>query len=180
MLDVGCGEGELARHFPEGAWKGIDSSPVMVARAPRRARLGRAEALPFADDSFGGVALLYVLYHLDDPAIALAEARRVGRPGGLVVAAAPSRHDSPELAFALPQRSLTFDAENAPELMAKHLEAVEVDAWDLPLITLPDRRAVRDYLIGEGTGASLAADAASRVGLPLTVTKRGAVVWGRT
>ena len=60
----------------------------MVARAPRRARLGRAEALPFADDSFGGVALLYVLYHLDDPAIALAEARRIGRPGDLVVAAA--------------------------------------------------------------------------------------------
>ena len=135
--------------------------------------------MPFADGSFGGVALLYVLYHLEDPAIALKEARRVGRRGGLVATAAPSRDDSPELAFALPCRSLTFDAEIAPGLVAEHLDAVEVDAWDLPLLTLPDHDAVRDYLIGKGTDAAIAADAASEVEVPLTVTKRGAVVWGR-
>ena len=44
---------------------------------------------------------------------------------------------------------------------------------------LPDQAAVRDYLIGKGTDAAIAADAASEVELPLTVTKRGAVVWGR-
>jgi SAM-dependent methyltransferase len=179
VLDVGCGAGELARHLPSGAWAGIDASPAMVARAPVGARLGRAESLPFADGSFGGVALLYVLYHLEDPAIALKEARRVGRRGGLVATAAPSRHDSPELAFALPRRSLPFDAEIAPELVAEHLRAVEVDAWDLPLLTLPDQDAVRDYLIGKGTNATIAAEAASEVEVPLTVTKRGAVVWGR-
>jgi SAM-dependent methyltransferase len=179
VLDVGCGTGELARHLPAGAWTGIDSSPAMVAGAPTGARLGRADSLPFADGSFGGVALLYVLYHLDDPAIALQEARRVGRRGGLVATAAPSRHDSPELAFALPRRSLPFDAEIAPQLLAEQFDAVEVDTWDLPLLTLPDRQAVRDYLIGKGTNATSAADAASEVEVPLTVTKRGALVWGR-
>ena len=179
VLDVGCGAGELARHLPSGAWTGIDSSPAMVAAAPAGARLGRADSMPFADGSFGGVALLYVLYHLEDPALALKEARRVGRRGGLVATAAPSRHDSPELAFALPRRSLTFDAEIAPGLVAEHLDAVEVDAWDLPLLTLPDQNAVRDYLIGKGTDAAIAADAAPEVEVPLTVTKRGAVVWGR-
>lgn len=137
-----------------------------------------ARHLP-AGGSFGGVALLYVLYHLEDPAIALREARRVARPGGLVVTAAPSRHDSPELAFVLPDRALTFDAEIAPELMAAHFDAVEVDAWDVPALVLPDPNAVRDYLIGKGTEPAVAADAASKVELPLTVTKRGAVVWGR-
>ncbi len=151
----------------------------MLARAPAGALPGRAESLPFADGSFGGVALLYVLYHLEDPATALREAGRVGRPGGLVAAAAPSRHDSPELAFALPRRSLPFDAEIAPKLMAEHFAAVEVDAWDLALVTLPDRDAVRDYLVGKGAGAADASAAASAVEVPLAVTKRGAVVWGR-
>lgn len=95
VLDVGCGEGELAASLPPGAWIGVDRSPTMVERAPVRARLARTEAPPYSANSFGCVALLYVLYHLDSPAAALAEARRVLRTGGLVAAAAPSRHDSP-------------------------------------------------------------------------------------
>lgn len=179
VLDVGCGEGELAAYLPPGAWAGVDASPTMVERAPVGARLARAEALPYSAGSFGGVALLYVLYHLDSPASALAEARRVLRADGLVAAAAPSRHDSPELAFALPQRALTFDAELAPGIVAEHFAEVEVHAWDQPLLMLPDHDAVRDYLIGKGTDPLAAAQAAQAVAVPLTVTKRGALVWGR-
>jgi hypothetical protein len=62
--------------------------------------------------------------------------------------------------------------------MAEHFDAIEVDSWDLPLLTLPTRDAVRDYLIGKGTDAISAAKAAASVDLPLTVTKRGAIVWG--
>jgi SAM-dependent methyltransferase len=120
-----------------------------------------------------------MLYHLDDPARALAEARRVVRTGGLVAASAPSRHDSPELAFALPERSLTFDAEVAPGLMAEHFVSVEVKSWDLGLLTLPDRAAVRDYLIGKGTAPARASTAAGEIDVPLTVTKRGVLVWGQ-
>jgi trans-aconitate methyltransferase len=46
VLDVGCGEGELARHLPDGGWVGADSSPAMLARAPEPAVLAGAAELP--------------------------------------------------------------------------------------------------------------------------------------
>jgi SAM-dependent methyltransferase len=178
-LDIGCGEGELGRHLPRGAWVGLDSSPAMLARAPQPNLVGDATALPFADASFGSAALLYVLYHLPDPGRALAEAHRVLRAGGLIAVAAPSRHDSPELAHALPGGPLTFDAELAPELLGERFGDVEVEAWDAPVLELPSRPAVRDYLIGKGADPERARAAASSAEVPLSVTKRGALAFAR-
>jgi SAM-dependent methyltransferase len=179
VLDVGCGEGELARHLPEGAWVGVDSSPTMLAEAPGPVAEADATALPYGDASFGALALLYVLYHLPDPRLALAEAHRVLRPGGLLAVAVPSRHDSPELAHALPDRRLTFDAELAPDLIGERFGELEVERWDAPLLRLPTRADVRDYLIGKGVEPERASGAADAIELPLEVTKRGAVVFAR-
>jgi ubiquinone/menaquinone biosynthesis C-methylase UbiE len=179
VLDVGCGEGELARHLPARGWVGVDASSEMLARAPAPHHQADATALPFPDGSFGSVALLYVLYHMPDPAVALAEARRVLRSGGMVAVAAPSRHDSPELADALPSARLTFDAELAPELLAEQFAEVEVERWNAPLVQLPTQAAVRDYLIGKGVQARLAESKAGSVTVPLSVTKRGALAFAR-
>jgi SAM-dependent methyltransferase len=111
--------------------------PCLLCQRPHRQ--ADATALPFPDGSFNSVALLYVLYHLPDPALALAEARRVLRSGWLVAVAASSRHDSPELANALPGTPLTFDAELTPELLAEQFVEVEVERWDAVLLELPTR-----------------------------------------
>jgi SAM-dependent methyltransferase len=179
VLDVGCGEGELARHLPEGAWVGVDASAEMLARAPQPHHHADATALPFPNESFGSVALLYVLYHLDDPAAALADARRVLRSGGLLAVAAPSRSDSPELAHAPGRTPLTFDAEVAPDLIAGFFDEVEVERWDAPLLELPTRAAVRDYLVGKGVAPREAETGAAEVEVPLAVTKRGLLAFAR-
>ena len=75
----------------------VDIVPGHVERARARgfvAREGDARDLPYEDHSFDVVLLLGPLYHLigaPDRAMALAEARRVLRPNGLVAAAAVTR-----------------------------------------------------------------------------------------
>ena len=99
--------------------------------------------------------------------------------GGVVAVAAPSRHDSPELADALPRAPLTFDAEHAPELLAELVADVEVERWDAPLLELPTQVAVRDYLIDKGVQPRVAESKPESVTVPLSVTKRGALAFAR-
>ena len=86
VLDVGAGDGPLLSLLRE---RGHQGRVVGIDPAPGRGGLrGTAEALPFPDDSFGTVLLVRVLAHLPNPSTALAEARRVLRPGGRLVVAA--------------------------------------------------------------------------------------------
>src|SRR3954452_12812763 len=79
VLDVGCGEGRLARALDRSVqWIGVDSSPAQLEHCPYRP-LVRADMrkLPFRDGSVAEVTHLWCLYHLDDPVEAIDEARRV-------------------------------------------------------------------------------------------------------
>jgi hypothetical protein len=120
-----------------------------------------------------------VLDHLVDPVVAIAEAHRILTLGGILVAATASRHDSPELAHVWQPPPASFDAEDAPGLVALVFGQVRVQRWDAPLVRLPDSHAVRDYLIARFVAPELAAAAAEQVTTPVTITKRGAVIYAR-
>src|SRR5688500_10403146 len=91
LLDVGCGTGWLADHFPR--YTGIDGSPDAVATAQGKGRnvvQGDVdEPLPFGDASFDGVVLKDLLEHVADPVAVVREVGRVLSPGGRVFASSP-------------------------------------------------------------------------------------------
>ncbi|MGI5187296.1 class I SAM-dependent methyltransferase [Promicromonospora sp. CA-289599] len=91
VLDVGCGSGELLEHLQEqGAVpSGVDPAPRMAELARARAigvdvRLGDLERLPFDDGAFDVVLAVNAFQFAEDQDLALAEARRVLAPGGVV------------------------------------------------------------------------------------------------
>jgi ubiquinone/menaquinone biosynthesis C-methylase UbiE len=96
VLEVGCGAGHLLARLPAGRAIGIDLADSLLART--RARLGAratlaqgdAGALPFAAGAFDRVYCSEVLEHLVDPAAAVAEIRRVLKPGGVAVLSVPN------------------------------------------------------------------------------------------
>lgn len=97
VLDAGCGTGSLASTISQRAKprsiQGVDLSPVYIQHALEHNRDQRIEfrvgdvcALPFANASFDRVLSLLVLHFVPQPDRAIAELRRVARPGATVAA----------------------------------------------------------------------------------------------
>src|SRR5262249_28923685 len=94
ILDVGSGAGQIVQHLlkyadADAAITGCDISPEMLRRARGRLKSNRPQflsadlsKLPFADASFDCVTCGYVLEHLPDAKLGLAELARVLTPGG--------------------------------------------------------------------------------------------------
>jgi SAM-dependent methyltransferase len=98
VLDVGCGTGSLSYALPEAAniaaVTGIDQAEVYLDYARQRGSDSRftfqhadARALPFDDGKFDRAFSMLVLPFIPDAERAVAEMRRVVRPGGTVAAA---------------------------------------------------------------------------------------------
>lgn len=96
VLDVGAGTGLNVRHVPKADTRLLltEPDPDMRARLTRRAAAERpdatvldapAEALPLHDGSVDVVVCTLVLCSVPEQAPALAELRRVLRPGGRLV-----------------------------------------------------------------------------------------------
>jgi SAM-dependent methyltransferase len=132
LLEIGSGGGLLLRDaLATGARAtGIDHSEEMVALASERApgaevRLGCAESLPFADESFTAVAISIVFLFFDDPIAVLRECRRVARSGGrlAVYTTAPELRGTPAAPEPLASRGHFYSDD---ELAALAVQA----RWD--------------------------------------------------
>jgi SAM-dependent methyltransferase len=174
VLDLGCGDGRLARAMREtSGWIGVDISTTLLAFAPRPVVYADGRHLPIRSNSIGAVAALWMLYHFVEPTLVIAEAHRVLRPGGVFVACTSARDDAPEL--LPPANPTSFDAEEAPSIVASVFGEVEVEPWDDQLVELRDGAELHRYLIQHLADPNLA----DGVEVPLRLTKRGCLVWAR-
>lgn len=97
VLDVACGTGVLARAAavrvaPGGSVVGLDPNEDMLAVARRKSpqldwRQGRAEWMPFEDESFDAVVSQFGMMFFEDSVAAIREMVRVLRPGGQLTVA---------------------------------------------------------------------------------------------
>src|SRR4051812_26483701 len=92
VLDVGCGEGQVARRVAGSGTivTGLDPAWTQVLEARHRAggptyTRARSEALPCRDGAFDAVVVCAALEHVDDFAMAIDEVARVLAPDGTFV-----------------------------------------------------------------------------------------------
>lgn len=124
LLEIGHGPGfglaQLSKMAPMGSIIGVDRSPTMrrLARAKNKTALakghmslkqGTFERLPLRDASVDGILAVNVLYFVDPITSALAEARRVLRPGGTLSVYVTDKSRMPWLQFDGRETRLTFD-----------------------------------------------------------------------
>jgi ubiquinone/menaquinone biosynthesis C-methylase UbiE len=136
VLEIAAGTARNLGHYPEGVRvTGIELSPEMLAIGRRRAeelgdpvdlRLGDAQELEFADESFDTVVCTLALCTIPDPRRAVAEARRVLRPGGRLLLLEHVR--SPVLPVRMVQRlielfSVRFQGDHQTREPLDYLEA---------------------------------------------------------
>ncbi len=99
VLDLATGTGDIALLFSgevgaNGEVLGVDFCADMIELARKRPKnqrsnlrfeVGDAMRLRFADNTFDVCSISFGIRNVDDPVVALAEMRRVVRPGGRVV-----------------------------------------------------------------------------------------------
>ena len=184
VLDAGGGAGDLSRSLADRARQFVVADLTDELRdvgrdAAEAAGVGNVlfvraelEDLPFPDRSFDVVLCRFVVHHLADPAIALAELRRVCRPGGRVVVAdlvaldadIAARHNALErLRDPSHTEALTEDALVAAVAAAgfdvrdtgRHEQRLDAEAWIARAHTPPPAvDELRDAFAAETAGGA--------------------------
>jgi ubiquinone/menaquinone biosynthesis C-methylase UbiE len=97
VLDVGCGNGSLIAALSKKAdisAFGVDISPKMIEECQNRYpdmnfKISSGELIPFEDSTFDCVVMCCVLHHLHTPETFFTEAKRILKPGGVLIVGDP-------------------------------------------------------------------------------------------
>ena len=145
VADLGCGPGELLERLSPRACLviGVDNSPRMLELASARLngkaatkgrsagrdpqmiragvslRLGDLTHLPLREGEVQAAVLSMVLHHLPDPVAALAEARRVLCPGGMLLIADFDRHENEAMRVQYGDARLGLDRQTLTAWLAQ-------------------------------------------------------------
>jgi SAM-dependent methyltransferase len=98
LVDIGGGTGNYSRALRDDGWDPlvVDREPGMLERAAAKGLEtleGDAQHLPLPDACADAAMLVSMLHHVEDPAAAIAEAKRILRPGGRLVLMVFTRED---------------------------------------------------------------------------------------
>jgi len=133
ILDAGCGSGDFAARLTAPDVRCVDLSPAAVDAA--RARGLRAEVadiqnLPFPDGSFDVAVANWVLYHVHDRALAIAELARVLTSAGRFVGCynAPGHLQELWSRVGVPVAADDFNADNGPGELERSFGRIQVRA----------------------------------------------------
>ena len=130
VADLGCGEGYLTLEAARWAKKviAVDRADEVLARGRELARKrkvrniiwkkGDLERVPIADGSVDVVLLSQALHHAEHPARAIAEARRILRPGGRVIVLDLRAHGEEWVRKRLGDRWLGFSDDDVRQMLA--------------------------------------------------------------
>ena len=181
MLEVGCGEGELAARLADeldAELVAIDQSARMVELARARgvdARVGDVQALELDDGSFDVVVAAWVLFHVPGLDRALAEISRVLAPRGRLVAATNQADHLAEMydLVGADRAPLPFGAERGSEQLGLHFARVERRDAD-GTVTFATADAIRRYL-GSSERLARYAERVPELSEPLVARRRPVV-----
>ncbi|MBN1346107.1 MAG: class I SAM-dependent methyltransferase [Phycisphaerae bacterium] len=156
VLEVGCGGGYLSAALVKEGRRQVaaDISYDAVRFARERGALDAmvfdaSRAWPLAAASFDAVLMLDVLEHLDEDARALAEARRVLRDGGVLIATVPAHQGLfSEWDRLVGHRRRYARGQLAAAARAAGLRPLRITAWNLVSFVPAVLLRTRDRLFG--------------------------------
>lgn len=161
VADLGCGTGNVSELLSPCVRSvvAVDPSGPMLEAAKKRLadrdniefHAGELDRLPLETAGVDAAVISLVLHHLDDAASALAETRRVIRPGGLLLVIEMRAHDREEYRRLMGHKRLGFEPGELSALLASagFRGAVERDLPAEPGTKGPPLVAVRaERLIG--------------------------------